>query len=215
MKKLIFLALMFLPILSATSTYDSYISNDFKTKMRNSAILEQEANFVRDAILFIIDDRDYIHEVIYDVDNEHLVHMEKSRKLFGIPSEIFYRILFKESTFQFDALSHVGAYGYMQIMPTTLDWINSRLPFELQYDNPLDNIFAGSYYLKWNKLRMDKKYPELPEEIRWIMVLASYNAGPGVYRKAMDKYAETMDYIDFIMQKYNKPIYDNLSYQVG
>lgn len=204
--------MLFLPILSATSTFDSCMSDKLRVEIIRLEIQKQDAQFIRESVLHIIDDRIRVDILLSNVSDEHLVYMEHSRTLFGIPKDIFYRVIFKESTFHFDVTSPVGAYGYMQIMPTTLDWINNQLPFTLDYDNPLDNIFGGSYYLKWNKLRMDKRYPQLSEELRWIMALSSYNAGPSVYRKAMNKYLETIDYIDFVMRKYNGPIYDSMSY---
>lgn len=85
-----------------------------------------------------------------------------------------FAIIRRESAFQIDALSPVGARGLMQIMPATADYIqrtssagrpSQRAP---NLNNPTENIRYGTYYLS-----------ELLNRNRgnWLLATASYNAG--------------------------------------
>lgn len=67
-----------------------------------------------------------------------------------------------ESQFRHDALSHAGAQGLLQVMPTTADEL------ELDADEPSENVLAGARYLR---LQLDS-FPSSD------LALAAYNAGP-------------------------------------
>jgi len=117
-------------------------------------------------------------------------------------------IIYQESRFYADTTSWAGAYGLMQIMPTTAKHygIDRNSP-------PEKNIEAGVKYLKWlDEIFADKV--EDPVE-RYKFVLASYNAGLGhildaralavKYNKDPKVWDENVD--EFILKKSNPRYY--------
>ena len=81
-------------------------------------------------------------------------------------------IIYQESRFYADTTSWAGAYGLMQIMPTTAKHYGID-----RKSSPEKNIEAGVKYLKWLDGIFTEKV-EYPVE-RYKFVLASYNAGLG------------------------------------
>lgn len=79
--------------------------------------------------------------------------------------------MFQESHFKPNAVSHAGATGLMQIMPTT----GRILGFSELFD-PETSIKAGTKYMGQLFRKFD---PELPVIDRMWFTLASYNAGIG------------------------------------
>lgn len=77
-----------------------------------------------------------------------------------------------ESHFRPDALSHAGAMGLMQVIPTTGEWIAEKLPFEgfvaKDLYRPDVNIRFGTWYLRY-------LLDQLDEDIKSALV--AYNAG--------------------------------------
>jgi membrane-bound lytic murein transglycosylase F len=78
----------------------------------------------------------------------------------------------QESRFDSEAVSWAGAYGIMQLMPSTGDFFGIDIT-----RSPEDNINAGVKYLKWLAEIFQDKVPDENERIKFI--LASYNVGPG------------------------------------
>ena len=79
-----------------------------------------------------------------------------------------------ESNLDSSAVSHVGARGIMQLMPSTFVEIQSRNPEITRIDDPEWNIAAGIYYDRvlwrlWQKDSIDAHRREF--------MLGSYNAG--------------------------------------
>jgi soluble lytic murein transglycosylase-like protein len=94
---------------------------------------------------------------------------------FGVPTAWIERVMRAESNGQTrlkgrPIRSRAGAMGLMQLMPGTWAAIRQRLGLGLDPDDPRDNIFAGTFYLR---LMYDRfGYPGL---------FAAYNAGPARY----------------------------------
>jgi len=80
-----------------------------------------------------------------------------------------------ESGFMPGALSHRGAVGLMQLLPSTAKDIAPEVGIQILNDDDLKdpdtNLHLGVYYLS----KLEQQYPD--DE---IAVLAAYNAGPGV-----------------------------------
>jgi hypothetical protein len=150
-------------------------------------------------LLEIMKDVRYFNTIYFN--DEHLYFMEMEREYYNIPRAIYYRLIFKESSFRENAVSRVGAKGYMQVMPTTFLWIKERYDLDIT-DNtdPYDNIKAGSFYLYLMKLKVEKYYNIKDERSVWKRALASYNAGFYAHDIAMNSYTETIDYVNFIMK---------------
>lgn len=58
-----------------------------------------------------------------------------------------------ESNFDELALSHSGAFGLMQLMPDTANWLAEQQTIKGSWREPKNNIYLGTYYFK--KLRSD------------------------------------------------------------
>jgi len=87
-------------------------------------------------------------------------------------------VISTESKYNEKALSSKGAYGLMQIMPDTAQWISSYVelnPFNLDLlYNPEINIKMGCWYLD----NLNKEFKGQTD-----LVLAAYNAGRGNVNK--------------------------------
>ncbi len=88
-----------------------------------------------------------------------------------------------ESNFNKKAVSRAGAQGLMQLMPATARRFKVSDPF-----NPIENIWAGVYFVKYLMVKYNYNYD---------LVLAGYNAGEGAVAKygGVPPYKETRNYI--------------------
>ncbi|MFO7756570.1 MAG: transporter substrate-binding domain-containing protein [Bacteroidales bacterium] len=81
-------------------------------------------------------------------------------------------LVLQESRFEPDVRSWAGAYGLMQLMPST----GNQLGIDI-YFSPENNIRAGVKYIQWLQDLFEDKVPDEDERIKFI--LAAYNVGPG------------------------------------
>jgi len=82
---------------------------------------------------------------------------------------------YQESGLNQKLVSHRGAVGIMQVLPTTA----ASKPFYIRDIKKIDsNIHAGVMYMRW---LIDNYFtdPEIDELNRHLLALAAYNAGPG------------------------------------
>lgn len=88
-----------------------------------------------------------------------------------------------ESNFNRYAVSRAGAQGLMQLMPATARRFKVEDPF-----HPVENIWAGVYYVKYLMVKFNYNYD---------LVLAGYNAGEGSVMKygGIPPYKETRNYV--------------------
>lgn len=116
---------------------------------------------------------------------------------FGVEPALIFAVCEVESHFNPRALSPTGAVGIMQIMPSTGEWIASRLGVadyheEDLYD-PTVNVRFGTYYLSY----LGNLFSE-----EW-QIIAGYNAGEGAVRSWIEgglteadvPYMETSSYL--------------------
>lgn len=132
---------------------------------------------------------------------------------YGIDPYLIMAMIREESGFKPDAVSSAGAYGLMQLMPDTADWIIAKAGFEFSLEqaltDPACNIAAGVWYIHW----LDATYYDgahLPAAI------AAYNAGhstvdkwlaDGVWDGTLENiggipYAETRQYLQYVYRSY-------------
>ena len=103
--------------------------------------------------------------------------------MYQIEQPLIFAIIETESAFQPKAVSHAGAYGLMQLIPTSggreayrYVYKEDRIPQTSELFNPRFNIQLGTAYLRWltNALKSVND-----EHCRRLCVIASYNAGTG------------------------------------
>ena len=173
----------------------------------NRYITVEEENFVTNYYL-LFELKKELNELFEDINNfdvndinpRHLLFMEEHRIKHDIPKSIFYRLILKESWFNENAISRVGAKGYMQIMPNTFEFIKIKFEFPgADIDCPYDNIKLGTKYLSYNWDKINERYLHDSDDMKWRRVLASYNAGYSDHLVAMHRYNETIEYIKFVL----------------
>jgi len=117
-------------------------------------------------------------------------------------------VMRKESTFDPEIYSPVGALGLMQVLPPTANWIAQQTEMT-NYDltKPDDNIRMGTWYLTHNHQRY---------EDHSLYAIASYNAGTGNVSKWLNRFdredpdqfveqipfKETKDYVEGVFGNY-------------
>lgn len=108
---------------------------------------------------------------------------------YGVPYAFIKAVIRAESGFNPHAVSHAGAAGLMQLMPSTAEALNCSNPFD-----PHENIFAGTQYLRilLNRYNGDMN-----------LVLAAYNAGSGAVARANGiPFQNTQRYIERVYRFY-------------
>lgn len=104
---------------------------------------------------------------------------------YGVPEDLFKRLIQQESNWNPKARSHKGAYGLAQLMPGTARYlgVNPR--------DPKQNLEGGAKYLA-------EQYRKFKS---WRLALAAYNAGPGAVQKynGVPPYRETKNYVKVIL----------------
>ncbi len=106
---------------------------------------------------------------------------------------LIHAVIATESKHNPRAHSNKGAYGLMQLMPTTARRFNVK-----DKNNPKQNIVAGAKYLR-ELLTLFKGDLKL--------TLAAYNAGPGAVKKYSNHippYRETMHYVPKVLKYYQQ-----------
>ncbi|MCZ8511919.1 lytic transglycosylase domain-containing protein [Paenibacillus filicis] len=118
-----------------------------------------------------------------------------------------------ESNYKLQTVSKKGAYGLMQLMPDTSDWIIDKARFSDKYrdqlHDPSVSIELGAWYLDW----MQKQFNG-----NMIAVIAGYNAGHGKVSRWLQErewdgtlkgadtipYGETRHYVQRVMYYHDK-----------
>jgi soluble lytic murein transglycosylase-like protein len=108
---------------------------------------------------------------------------------FGLDPRLIRSVIRHESAYNTRALSHAGAMGLMQLMPTTARSLGVLCPYDAR-----ENILAGARYLR----AMYDRFGE------WPRAVAAYHAGPT--RVAAGRVpAETHLYVRRVMRTWRYP----------
>lgn len=115
----------------------------------------------------------------------YLAAAQSVARKYGIPENIFLRLVQQESGWNPSAESSAGALGLAQLMPAT------ALTLGVDPTNPQQNLDGGARYLRQ---QFDRFHT-------WRLALAAYNAGPEAVEKydGIPPYAETQGYVKAIM----------------
>jgi len=94
-------------------------------------------------------------------------------------------IIWVESNFRHHVVSPAGAFGIMQLMPSTAEWLKRKFSLEASYNDPHGNILYGIVYLEY----LRDMYGDLDKAIM------AYNVGPNALNEgrsleAAQKYLE-------------------------
>lgn len=113
--------------------------------------------------------------------------IDKYSEKYNIDKNLVKAVVKQESGFNPRAVSHAGAMGLMQLMPSTAKGLGVRNPFDAE-----QNIAGGTKYLK----NLINKYDSVK------LGLAAYNAGSGAVNKygGVPPYRETQNYVNKIMK---------------
>jgi len=103
---------------------------------------------------------------------------------YGVPEDLFLRLVQQESGWRATAKSHKGAYGLTQLMPATARAMG------VDKTNPSQNLEGGARYLR-------QQYDKFGS---WRLALAAYNAGPEAVEKygGVPPFRETRNYVRVI-----------------
>jgi len=94
---------------------------------------------------------------------------------YNIPQEIILSVIRAESSFRSYVTSPMGAMGLMQMMPSTFDWLQTKMGDEYAHGmlfDPATNIRYGTFYLRY----LFDLFGD------WNLTFAAYNAGQGRVR---------------------------------
>ena len=126
--------------------------------------------------------------------------VQMAAKTHSIDAELLQAIIATESGFDHTAVSHKGAVGLMQLLPTTAQDMgvvaDSAGDVSAKLTDPKTNIMAGARYMRY----LLGKFPGQIE-----LAVAAYNAGEGSVRSAgnqVPNFKETQNYVRAVLGLY-------------
>jgi soluble lytic murein transglycosylase-like protein len=119
-----------------------------------------------------------------------LGEIEAAANRHGLPPKLLTALVWSESAFNADAVSHAGAIGLAQLMPGTAAMMN------LDPHDPEQNLEGGARYLAAQLERFESV----------DLALAAYNAGPGRVSRAggIPNITETQNYVEIVTRRYSE-----------
>jgi soluble lytic murein transglycosylase-like protein len=125
----------------------------------------------------------YLAEAINDAAKKH-----------GVDARLVAAVAHRESRYNPNAVSPVGACGVMQLMPATARFLGITDIFDAR-----QNVFGGARYLR---ALLDTFHGDLD------LTLAAYNAGPGAVQKynGVPPFRETRNYVASVRAAYQRSL---------
>ncbi|MEO1729905.1 MAG: lytic transglycosylase domain-containing protein [Pseudomonadota bacterium] len=117
---------------------------------------------------------------------QYAAKIEELSKRFDLSASLLEALVWQESRWRANAVSHAGARGLAQLMPGTADYLG------VNPNDPMQNLEGGARYLREQLDRFDGDLEK---------ALAAYNAGPGRVIRAggIPNIRETKQYVAAIM----------------
>jgi len=111
----------------------------------------------------------------------------EAARAYGVDPRLIVAVARRESRFNPNAVSRVGACGLMQLMPATARLLGISDIFDVR-----QNVFGGAQYLR---MLLDSYHGDLN------LTLAAYNAGPAAVQKykGVPPFRETRAYVASIL----------------
>jgi soluble lytic murein transglycosylase len=120
------------------------------------------------ALPFALGAPETVRKAMYPLRYEETIR-EASREN-GLEPAFVAGVIHAESRFRPDAESHQEAYGLMQMLPATAEFVQRRSGIEGDFREPRTNIRLGTWYLGY----LDERYRGDER-----LMLAAYNSGEG------------------------------------
>ena len=127
----------------------------------------------------------------------------------SVPEQLVFAIIKVESNFDPSVVSSAGAMGLMQMLPSTYEWLTSKLGDNYSKDDlydPETNIRYGTYYLQYLYSRFGT----------WEKAIIAYNWGEGNFSEFLNNegytegdydsipVTETKNYVKKVMHHWEK-----------
>lgn len=150
---------------------------------------------------------DAIYRLVYPEDYHSFVR--KYAEKYSVPEELVFAVIKVESNFDPNVVSSAGAMGLMQMLPSTYEWLTTKLADEYSQDDLFDpetNIKYGTYYLQYLYSRFGS----------WEKAIIAYNWGEGNFGEFLNSegytegnydsipVTETRNYVKKVMHHWKK-----------
>jgi soluble lytic murein transglycosylase len=120
------------------------------------------------ALPFALDAPERVRKAVYPLRYEETIREASTKN--GLDPAFVAGVIYTESRFRPDAESHQEAYGLMQMLPATAEFVQRRSGIEGDFRDPRTNIRLGTWYLGY----LDERYRGDER-----LMLAAYNSGEG------------------------------------
>ncbi|MBY7735238.1 lytic transglycosylase domain-containing protein [Francisella philomiragia] len=136
----------------------------------------------------------HVHLLYPDAFDE--IVQEQSSK-YDLKQALIYSIMRKESLFEIEAKSYVGAKGLMQVTVPTVNFISDKYRLGYNINNSSDEIFDPYINIKIGSANLD--FLDSLFKSNLVLAIAAYNAGPGNVNKWLsDKQIPVKQWIENI-----------------